>query len=166
MKRIAFILCLLLAVSVVVSCGNKTVEIRSDNNKDTEISEEVEEEREPRELQEADQQPPLWVAYQEFLEIQSDLPASQSLKDNSQVQQVWSKIEQERASWAENPYPRLTNASIDDIYKNYIDVEPLYTQFAINSLLYNGASFDVINQLHQLKNDNQAFVDKFNEMLR
>ena len=163
MKKIVFVLCVLIAISLVISCGNKTVEIDKGSDKSVE---QAEDKQEPRELQEAEQQPLLWVTYQEFLNIQKDIPASQSLTDNNQIQEMWKTIEQERVSWKENPSPGLTSASIEDMYRTFVDVYPLHTQFAINALLYNGAPFDVINELHQLKDNEQAFVDKFNELLR
>ena len=107
----------------------------------------------------------LWSSYQEFLNIEKQLPSSDSLQKYSTIKKLWKTIETERVSWGQNPFPALTQDAIDEVNSSYIsNPAGIETQFAINALLYRGAELEHIDALHMLKDKPEEFAKKFKEI--
>jgi len=167
MKRIAMILCLVIVVGLVVSCGGnnnpKTTNINtSDKNTATTQKTTDTNNQQKRELEEAKDQPLLWASYENFLKIEKVMSPTESLSSNSGIMNLWKTIESERVTWGQNPFPALTPEAIDEVYDTYI-IAPtgVETQIAINALLYRGAELSILEDLHALKDDKPAFKNKF-----
>ncbi|HOO96882.1 MAG TPA: hypothetical protein PKV16_05095 [Caldisericia bacterium] len=169
MKKLSFVLILILVASAFTACGGDNTEPKetvTENKSEVVVNNTEDTNTNKREIEEAKEQPELWIAFDEFLTVQKQIESSRSLDTVSDIKAIWARIEAAKESWAQNPFPFLTKDSVETVYQDFLSGAPSSNecQYAINGLLFRGADFDTINQLHMLKDNPMEFVEKYNQM--
>ncbi|MEZ4813072.1 MAG: hypothetical protein R2883_06275 [Caldisericia bacterium] len=168
MKRFTVIITVLLVAFFVVSCGGKVEPVGTNKSTDNTTNQSTESKntnQNQRELQEAPDQPALWVACETFMKAEKVLDASVSLKKNMTTSKQWKIIEEERRTWAQNPQNELTEDDIKYVYETFVvGTSGFQPSTVINYFIYRGADLDDLNTLHMLKDNPDDFTKKFEEI--